>query len=124
MGPFLILQINDNTTVRFQKVIINDATNIRRINHSLTKTYQHLKTSFILFPRPLIIRASALYRVALYQPISSSLVGQHCTMDVRVTSDITVTLFLVPVDTLNYYIWKSYSYVHSSSYVPQIRVYS
>ena len=30
MGPFLLLQINDNGTVRFQKVIINDATNICR----------------------------------------------------------------------------------------------
>ena len=31
MGPFPITQINDNSTVFFQKVIINDATNIRRI---------------------------------------------------------------------------------------------
>ena len=31
MGPFTITQINDNGTVLFQKVIINDATNIRRI---------------------------------------------------------------------------------------------
>ena len=31
MGPFPITQINDNVTVRFQKEIINDATNIRRI---------------------------------------------------------------------------------------------
>ena len=31
MGPFLITQINDNGTVRFQKGIINDATNILRI---------------------------------------------------------------------------------------------
>ena len=31
MGPFPIKQINDNGTVRFQKGIINDATNIRRI---------------------------------------------------------------------------------------------
>ena len=30
MGPFPITQINDNSTVRFQKGIINDATNIRR----------------------------------------------------------------------------------------------
>ena len=32
MGPFSITQINDNGTVRFQKGIINDATNIHRIN--------------------------------------------------------------------------------------------
>ena len=31
MGPFPITQINENGTVRFQKGIINDATNIRRI---------------------------------------------------------------------------------------------
>ena len=37
MGPFPIKEINDNGTVRFQKGIINDATNIRRINNSLTK---------------------------------------------------------------------------------------
>ena len=38
----LITQINDNSTVRFQKVIINDAANICRINHSSTKTYQQM----------------------------------------------------------------------------------
>ena len=31
MGPFLITQINDNGMVRFQKGIINYATNIHRI---------------------------------------------------------------------------------------------
>ena len=31
MGPFLITKINYNGTVRFQKVVINDATNICRI---------------------------------------------------------------------------------------------
>ena len=31
MGPFHITQINDNGTVRFQKGVINDAVNIRRI---------------------------------------------------------------------------------------------
>ena len=31
MGPFPITQINDNGTVCFQKVIINDAVNIHRI---------------------------------------------------------------------------------------------
>ena len=31
MVPFPITEINDNGTVRFQKRIINDATNIRRI---------------------------------------------------------------------------------------------
>ena len=31
MGPFPITQINNNGTVCFQKGIINDATNIRRI---------------------------------------------------------------------------------------------
>ena len=31
IGPFPITQINDNVTVRFQKGIINDATNICRL---------------------------------------------------------------------------------------------
>ena len=31
MGPFPVTQIYDNVTVCFQKGIINDATNIRRI---------------------------------------------------------------------------------------------
>ena len=31
MGTFPITQINDNGTVRFQRGIINDATNIHRI---------------------------------------------------------------------------------------------
>ena len=31
MGPFPITKINNNGTVRFQKGIINDAVNIRRI---------------------------------------------------------------------------------------------
>ena len=39
MGPFPITQINDNGTFFFQKRIINDATNIRRIKPFSTKTY-------------------------------------------------------------------------------------
>ena len=31
MVPFLVKKINDSGTVRFQKGVINDATNIRRI---------------------------------------------------------------------------------------------
>ena len=38
MGPFPITQINDNGTVHFQKVIINDATNIFRIKPFFDKT--------------------------------------------------------------------------------------
>ena len=34
MGPFPITQINDHGKALFQKVIINDATNIRRIKPS------------------------------------------------------------------------------------------
>ena len=30
-GPYKITQVNDNGTVRFQKGIVNDVTNIRRI---------------------------------------------------------------------------------------------
>ena len=45
MAPFHIIQINDNVTVRFQKGIIDDATNICRINHSSTKHINN-KNSF------------------------------------------------------------------------------
>ena len=38
MGPFHITQMNGNGTVRFQKVIINDATNIRIIKPFFGKT--------------------------------------------------------------------------------------
>ena len=101
MGPFLITQINENGMVHFQKGIINNTTNIRRLNHSTTNTYQHLKISFILSSRPLIIEANAVYFVDLHQPSGISLVGQNCTADVRVNPYITVTQFLVPVDTLD-----------------------
>ena len=47
MGPFPITQINDNGTVRFQKGIINDATNIRRINHSSTKQQRVFTTAVV-----------------------------------------------------------------------------
>ena len=50
MGSFLITQINDNGTVHFQKVIINDATNIRIIKHINIS-----KISFIIFSRAIII---------------------------------------------------------------------
>ena len=43
MGTFTITQINDNVTVCFQKGINNDATNICRINHSLTKIINNKK---------------------------------------------------------------------------------
>ena len=43
MGPFPITQINDNGTVRFHKGIINNATNICRINHSSTKQKEFLQ---------------------------------------------------------------------------------
>ena len=49
MGPLPITQINDNGTVRFQKGIINDATNIRRINHSSTKKKEFLQQHLFLF---------------------------------------------------------------------------
>ena len=39
MGTLLITKINDNGTGRVRKGIINDATNICRINHCWTKTY-------------------------------------------------------------------------------------
>ena len=39
LGPFPITQINDNGTVFFQRGIISDATNIRRIKPFFDKTY-------------------------------------------------------------------------------------
>ena len=46
MGPFPIMQINDNGTVRFQKGSINNATNICRKNHSLKRVFT---TTLFLF---------------------------------------------------------------------------
>ena len=43
MGPSPITKINDNVTVRFQKRIINDATNFCRINNYLTKYINNKK---------------------------------------------------------------------------------
>ena len=41
---------------------------------------------------------SAVYRVALNQPIGISLAGNHHIADVRVTSDRTGTIVLVPLE--------------------------
>ena len=49
MGPFPITQINNNGTVRFQKGIINDATNVRRIKPFFDKTKRVFTTKFFLF---------------------------------------------------------------------------
>ena len=64
-----------------------------------------------------------LYRVDLKQPSSISQVVNHRTVDVQLTSDITVTLVLVPVE-LSAIISGSHTdkYV-VNAYVPQIRVY-
>ena len=40
MSPFSITQINDNGTVRFQKVITNSATNILRIKRFFDQTHK------------------------------------------------------------------------------------
>ena len=60
----------------------------------------------------LIIGASELYRVALIQPRGSSLVVTHCTADVRVTSDRSVMLGLVPVE-----LSTSIYGIHAAKYV-------
>ena len=52
MVPFLITQINDNVTVRFQKGMINDATNIRIIKPFFDLNKNISKTSFIIFSAP------------------------------------------------------------------------
>ena len=112
MDLFLITQVNNNGTVRFQKGIINDATNIFRINHSSTKTYQHLKYIIYYLSRTLIIKASAVYHVALKQPSGRSLVVNHRTSDVQVTPDKTVTLVLVSVE-----LSTSISGSHTAKYI-------
>ena len=66
---------------------------------------------------------SAVYRVALKQTSSSSLVVNHRTAEVQVTSDRTVTLVLLPVE-----VSTSISGIHAAmyvvnTYVSQIRVY-
>ena len=73
--------------------------------------------------RTLTIRASAVYRVALIQSRGSPPVVTHRTAEVRVTSDIPVTLGLVPVELLT-----SISGIHAAMYVvnscvSEIRVY-
>ena len=65
----------------------------------------------------------AVYRVALKQPSGSSLVVNHCTADIRVTSDRTVTLVLVQVE-LSTSISGSHAATYLvNTYVSQIRVY-
>ena len=54
----------------------------------------------------------AVYRVALKQPRGIPLVVNHRPVDVQVTSDRTVTLFIVPVE-----ISTSISGSHSAMYV-------
>ena len=60
----------------------------------------------------LIIGASVVYHVTLIQSRGSSLVFTHRTADVRVTSDIPVTLGLVPVD-----LSTSISGSHAATYI-------
>ena len=77
----------------------------------------------MIFSCTLIIGVSAVYHEALNQPSGSSLVGNHLTADVQVTSDRTVTLVLVPVE-----LSTSISGSHTATYVVntyilQIRVY-
>ena len=49
MVPFPITQINENDTVHFQKGIINDATNIRRIKPLFDQTKRVFTTTLFLF---------------------------------------------------------------------------
>ena len=70
-----------------------------------------------------LVYSTSVYRVSLKQPNGSSLVVNHCMADVQVTSYITVTLVLVPVE-----ISTSISYSHAATYVvnayvSKIRVY-
>ena len=65
-GPYQITQVNDNGTVRFQKGIINDAVNIRRIKpfHEWLKHFNSQQIYNWINPS-LIIGASAVARFAV-----------------------------------------------------------
>ena len=65
-----------------------------------------------MISRTQIIGASAVYCVALKQPRVRSLVVTQCMADVRVMSDIPVTLGLVPVE-----LSTSISGSHAATYI-------
>ena len=67
--------------------------------------------------RTLIIGASEVYHVALIQPRGISLIVNHRLAGVRVTSEILVTLGLVPVE-LSASIYGS----HAATYVVNVCV--
>ena len=72
---------------------------------------------------PIVSNRSAVYRVALKQPSGSSLVVNHRTSDVQITSDKTVTLVLVPVEiSTSIYGIHTDTYI-VNAYIPQICVY-
>ena len=71
-----------------------------------------------MISRTLIIRASAVYRVALIQYRGSSLVVTQLMADVQVTLDRLVTLGLVEVE-----ISSSISGSHDATYVLNACVY-
>ena len=81
------------------------------------------KISFIIFSRNLIIGASVVYRVALNQPSGSSIFVNHCTADFRLTSDITVTLVLVPVELSTSISDRHTTTYVVNTYITQMRVY-
>ena len=60
---------------------------------------------------------AAVYRVSLKQPSGSSLVVNHCTANVRVTSDRTFTLGIVPFE-----VSTSISGSHAATYIVNVYV--
>ena len=66
---------------------------------------------------------SAVYHVALKKPSGISLVVNHCTTDVQVTSGRTATLVLFPVEFSTSISGSHTATYVVNAYVPQIRVY-
>ena len=69
------------------------------------------------------IKSHAVYRVALKQTKGSCLVVNHRTADVKVTSNRTVTLVLVPVELSTSISGNHVTRYVVNAYVSQIRVY-
>ena len=98
--------------VQFQRLFINDATNICKIKTFFDQDISTSQKFTFMISRTLIIRASAVYLVALIQPIVSSLVVTNRKAEVQVTADRPVMLGLVPVK-----LSTSISGSHAATYV-------
>ena len=83
-----------------------------------TVNFDPMIGAFKLYDPSIEDDATALYRLALIQPIGSSLVVTHRKADVQVTSDRPFTLGLFPVE-----LSTSISGIHAPTYVVNAYVY-